>query len=79
MPSPQSDEQQARKRFFILSMLRLTGAALVAFGLLVYAGKVMDVAEADRLRTGLIIILAGLVEAFWLPIALARKWKSPGA
>lgn len=78
-PSPDAKEQQAKARFFMLTMLRLTGAILVAFGILVMSGKITAIAPDSRSLIGGIVVLMGLIEALWIPIALARIWKTPDA
>jgi hypothetical protein len=72
MPDPDSDEQRARGRFMALQMLRLSGIALIVFGVLVVAGKLSLPAIA-----GYIMLAVGAVDALILPNVLARKWKSP--
>ena len=77
--SPDAREQQAKARFFMLIMLRFTGALLVIFGLLILGGRIEAVAYDSRKLIGSIVVMAGLVEALWIPIALERSWKSPDA
>ena len=77
--SPQDREKQAKARFFMLIMLRITGAILVVFGLLIVNGRIVAIAPDSRTLIGGIIVMAGLVEALWIPIALARSWKTPDA
>ena len=72
-------EKLAKQRFFTLSFLRLSGAALTIFGLLIYAGRIDFLAGEGSTQLGIILILAGLVEFFWIPIALARHWRTPDA
>ena len=74
---PQDREKQAKARFFMLIMLRITGAILVVFGLLIVNGRIAEIAPDSRTLIGGIIVMAGLVEALWIPIALARSWKTP--
>lgn len=76
---PDPKEQQAKARFFMLMVLRFTGALLVIFGLMILGGRVEAIAPDSRTLIGSIVVLAGLVEALWIPIALARSWKAPDA
>lgn len=78
-PPPDAKERQAKTRFFILILLRFTGAFLVVLGLMIMGGKVESIAVDSRNLIGGFIMLAGLVEALWIPIALARFWKSSDA
>jgi hypothetical protein len=69
---PGQPPDQAKGRFLVLQMLRLSGVALVMFGLMVLNGKVPIPAVA-----GYAFILAGVADALVLPAVLARSWKSP--
>ncbi len=77
--SPDEREKQAKARFFMLMMLRFTGALIAVFGLLILGGRIEAIAPDSRTLIGSITVLAGLVEALWIPIALARSWKAPDA
>ncbi len=69
----QDNDQTAQMRFSIISLVRLTGAILVAVGLL-------SVAEAiDWIPQGLdyAMAIAGFFMAFIAPRMLARRWRSP--
>ncbi len=72
MQDPDKSEEVARGRFMALQMLRLSGIALVIFGLLVINGKLSLPAIA-----GYVMLAVGVVDALVLPSVLARKWKSP--
>lgn len=69
-------ERQAKRRFFLLMGLRLTGALLAAFGLLIMAGRVDSIHQESQMMIGSCLFLAGLVEALWIPIVVARMWKA---
>ncbi len=73
---PTDEERQARSRHFILSALRFTGAALTLFGCLIYAGKVDFVSGDGSNFVGIALILAGLVDFFWIPLALKNFWRN---
>jgi hypothetical protein len=72
MQDPDTSEQVARGRFMALQMMRLSGIALVVFGLLVVGGKLSLPAIA-----GYVMLVVGVVDALFLPSVLARIWKSP--
>lgn len=66
------NEDLARRRFMVLSLIRLSGAGLALVGLLVIAGKLGLPKEA-----GYGLFLAGLVEAMIVPSLLVKGWKTP--
>jgi hypothetical protein len=72
MQDPDLSEQVARGRFMALQMMRLSGIALVVFGLLVINGKLSLPAIV-----GYVMLVVGVVDALVLPSVLARIWKSP--
>lgn len=61
----------ARARFFALIMIRWTGVGLVLLGMLINAGKI-----AAPGIVGIVLVAAGLFDAFLMPVILARKWKT---
>lgn len=69
----ETPNDRARTRFILLAMVRLTGALLIMAGLIVtnraYA-VVPPVAGYGMLALGLALFA-------FLPIILARRWKSP--
>lgn len=62
----------ARTRWFILSLSRLAGVALVITGLLVTQGAI-----AWPIEVGYALVLIGIVDVFVVPQVLARRWRSP--
>ena len=62
----------ARTRWFILSLSRFLGVALVITGLLVTQGAISWPVEV-----GYALILIGIVDVFVVPQVLARRWRSP--
>lgn len=66
------DEILARRRFTILSLVRLSGAAFLTVGLLSVADKLTVPREA-----GFVLVAVGLANFLFVPRWLARKWKSP--
>lgn len=65
-------EAQARSRFFIISILRLGGVALVIAALMVLNGKLPLPQVA-----GWIGLAIGLADIFIVPQVLARAWRTP--
>ncbi len=66
------NDDAARKRFFAITAIRLTGIGLILFGLMIMAGKTGLPEWA-----GYLITLAGGFDALVAPIILSRRWKSP--
>lgn len=65
-------DDPARQRFAVLSALRLGGVLAAMFGLLV----VQDVVTLPH-AIGYVFVLLGLFGVFFLPLILARKWRTP--
>ena len=65
-------EDQARQRFIVLNLVRLTGLFAALFGLAIIAGKL----DLPR-ELGYVAFVIGLFDAMLLPPLLARKWKTP--
>lgn len=72
MSTPEKDPAQAR--YFAIQLVRLGGIALVIIGLLIAQGTLFE--GAPR-WIGMIVAGIGIVDTFFLPIVLARKWRSP--
>ena len=68
---PESDDD-ARTRYFVIGATRLLGAAIVLVGLLAVAGRIGIPPVA-----GYVFIAFGLFDVFWVPLILARKWRTP--
>ena len=66
-------EDQARSRFFMLSLLRLSGVALAFLGVAVVAKRLIEPAEL----VGGVIIALGAIDIMILPRILARRWRTP--
>lgn len=67
-------EALAKKRFMILSGVRLLGIPFVVAGLLNMTGQLLpDLAP----WLGIALLLNGIVDIMIIPPMLARKWKSP--
>ena len=72
--NPPSDE--ARTRWIVLQAMRIMGVALVALGLLMSQDRIDLLGETNRM-VGYLFIAIGLLDAFVVPLVLARKWRSP--
>ena len=69
---PDQPDEVARNRWMVINAVRLAGVAMVIVGILGVRGVFEDPALA-----GYVLIAVGLVDVFWVPIMLARKWSSP--
>ena len=67
------DDNQARNRFLAISLLRLAGALLVMFGLVIAAGRLPDVSRI----VGIVAVLIGALDFALVPLLLARRWRTP--
>lgn len=65
-------ERLARRRFAIISLARIGGAAFLTLGLLALGGKV-----ALPQPGAAALVAVGLLGFVVVPRHLARKWKSP--
>lgn len=69
------DEARARQRYLVLNAVRLSGMALVLLGIVIARGVLpFDVPWV----VGVVIAVVGLIEFFFLPRLIARRWKSEG-
>lgn len=67
-------QDPAMARFFIIQAVRVAGVALAVYGLIALAGK-GDIPPA----AGLVVTLIGMLAAYFGPLTLAKRWKSPDA
>ena len=67
-----NNDDMAKQRFFLLSAIRLLSIAIIVVGLLSLTGMI------DMPRpAGAAFAVFGLLEFLFLPLFLARKWKTP--
>jgi len=66
------NDDVARTRWFLLSLARIVGVALVVTGLLVTQGTI-----GWPINFGYALIIFGIVDVFVVPQVLARRWRSP--
>lgn len=64
-------EDEARSRFFMLALLRLSGVAVAFLGIAVIMRRLVE--PADIIGTALMAV--GAVEVLVLPLLLIRRWK----
>jgi hypothetical protein len=75
---PSGNDDLARNRWMVISVLRLVGFGTAVLGLLMSQGAVDIAGEANRL-VGYVFLVVGLVDGFVVPQLLARKWRTPRA
>lgn len=68
----ENNDDLARTRFIFLNLIRLGSLALVLFGLSIAAGKL-----GLPQWVGAVVTVLGVGEFFFLPMLLAKRWKSP--
>ena len=66
-------ENQAKQRFLFLNALRISGVLFVFLGI-----AVVRQAIEWPVEVGYLFILLGLVDVFFLPLLMARRWTSGG-
>ena len=66
-------DAQARNRYFVITLARITGAALALFGMVITAGRIQGVPPA----AGYAVLLIGLIDILLVPRMLARRWRTP--
>jgi hypothetical protein len=64
-------EAEARQRYIILNAARFSGIALVMLGLAIARGLL-----PLPWLVGAVLAVAGLLEFFFLPRVIARRWKA---
>ena len=66
-------EDRAAKRFFLLQAIRLSGVVLILLGVMTLAGTM-----AWPELVGVVLLVGGAVDFFFLPVLLAKHWKQHG-
>ncbi|MCX7284064.1 MAG: hypothetical protein NTX28_08455 [Novosphingobium sp.] len=67
----------AMGRFFALQAVRLSGAVMVLLGVMIGTQRAPALLSGLPQEAGYVLAALGLVEFFWIPRLLARKWKTP--
>ena len=65
-------DDPAAGRFFIMGLARFAGMFIALFGIIILAGN-----SRFPIWLGYVLALAGMLAFFYVPKALARKWRSP--
>lgn len=67
-------DQRDRQRFIILNALRFGGLAMVLFGIAITQGVL-----ALPWPVGAVLAVVGLIDFFFVPLLIARRWKAADA
>ncbi len=67
----QADEAKAKRRFLLINLMRVTGVAMMLFGIAIVQ-RLIDLPAI----AGYVLIVLGFGEAFVTPQILARMWRS---
>jgi hypothetical protein len=68
-----NDPDLAKKRFFTLGLIRLTGVALAFLGIAIIAKRLIEPAEI----VGGVLIALGIVDVMVVPLLLVKRWRTP--
>jgi len=71
-----SEPDPAFPRWLALQGVRFAGIVTVLLGVLIEAGRLPLGADVPR-WFGYVLAVIGLIEVFYLPRLLARRWQSP--
>jgi hypothetical protein len=66
------DDETARRRWGVIQAVRFAGVALVLVGVLIRYAVI-----PAPLAVGMALIVLGLVGTFFMPVMLARRWRTP--
>jgi hypothetical protein len=68
----ETDDEIAKRRFFALNAIRISGAMMIAFGLAIVANGFADLPKP----VGVVVLILGLLEFIVAPVLLSRAWKT---
>ena len=69
----QDQENLARRRFIVLTVMRASGVALMLLGMGIIASRLLEPSDL----VGSIIFAIGFVDSLIAPRILIRKWRTP--
>lgn len=71
-----TERDPAAARWAVIQVVRLVGVATVLVGVLHQAGRIA-ILEGIPAWFGYVLIAVGVVEVFYMPLLLARRWRTP--
>ena len=72
---PDESDGAARNRWVVIQAMRVMGFGLAILGIVMSQDAVNLAGEFNR-EVGYAFIAIGLIDGFFMPIVLARKWSS---
>jgi hypothetical protein len=76
-PDAAAREKAARARFLAISLFRLSGALILAFGLAIATQNFGWVTGQKAKIMGVIVATVGFIQMMLVPRLLLRAWKTP--
>lgn len=73
---PDESGDKAFGRWMVIQVMRVAGVAFAVLGLLMTQDAVVIAGDYNRVA-GYAFAVVGMLDAFVMPIVLARKWRSP--
>ena len=70
-----TDEAVWKKRFLLVSLVRLCGTAIALLGMAIAFGNLVEPGGSPLLGVALIVV--GLVDLAIVPRILSRRWRQP--
>jgi hypothetical protein len=68
----QEEETKAQQRFLVISLVRISGAIMLAVGLAIIAKGLYGLPKV----AGYALFLVGVVDFIAMPLLLSKRWKS---
>jgi hypothetical protein len=68
----QEEETKAQQRFLVISLVRISGAIMLAVGLAIIAKGLYGLPKV----AGYALFLVGIVDFIAMPLLLSKRWKS---
>lgn len=66
-------DDPARNRHLAIALLRLSGAVLIMFGMVIAAGRFQTIPPV----AGIAMVVVGALDFALVPLWLARRWRTP--
>lgn len=74
MTPEEEREEIAKLRWQVIQLCRISGILVMVLGMWIWAGDILR--EGGWMALGMPIFVVGFFFALWLPVLLARRWKS---
>lgn len=70
-----TDEAMWKKRFLLVTLVRLSGTAIALLGMVIAFGNLVEPGGSPLLGVALVVV--GLVDLALVPRILSRRWRQP--